>query len=142
VFTYICTMNRIEHIGIAVNNLSKAQSLFDLLLNKEPYKLETVEREKVNTLFYQLGESKIELLESTDPLGTISKFIDKKGEGFHHLAISVDDIVFEMNRLKNAGFELLSDEPKQGADNKLICFLHPKSTGGILLELCQEKTND
>ena len=132
-------MTKIEHIGIAVNDMSKALSLFDLLLGKEPYKLETVEREKVNTLFYQLGESKIELLESTDPEGTISKFISKKDEGFHHLAIGVDDIRFEMDRLKRAGFELLNDEPKDGADNKLICFLHPRSTGGILLELCQEK---
>jgi methylmalonyl-CoA/ethylmalonyl-CoA epimerase len=100
--------------------------------------MEQVEREKVNTLFYELGESKIELLESTDKDGTISKFIDKRGEGFHHVAIAVDDIVFEMTRLKNAGFELLSDEPKSGADNKLICFLHPRSTGGLLIELCQD----
>jgi methylmalonyl-CoA/ethylmalonyl-CoA epimerase len=131
-------MNKIEHLGIAVRELSKAQEVFNLLLNKEPYKMEQVEREKVNTLFYELGESKIELLESTDKDGTISKFIDKRGEGFHHVAIAVDDIVFEMTRLKNAGFELLSDEPKSGADNKLICFLHPRSTGGLLIELCQD----
>ena len=131
-------MNKIEHLGIAVRELSKAQEVFNLLLNKEPYKMENVEREKVNTLFYELGESKIELLESTDEDGTISKFIDKRGEGFHHVAIAVDDIVFEMTRLKNAGFELLSDEPKSGADNKLICFLHPRSTGGLLIELCQD----
>ena len=135
---YFYTMNKIEHLGIAVRDLSKAQEVFNLLLNKEPYKMEQVEREKVNTLFYELGESKIELLESTDKDGTISKFIEKRGEGFHHVAIAVDDIVFEMNRLKNAGFELLSDEPKTGADNKLICFLHPKSTGGLLIELCQD----
>ncbi len=135
---YFYPMNKIEHIGIAVRELSKSQEVFNLLLNKEPYKMEQVEREKVNTLFYELGESKIELLESTDKDGTISKFIEKRGEGFHHVAIAVDDIVFEMTRLKNAGFELLSDEPKTGADNKLICFLHPRSTGGLLIELCQD----
>jgi methylmalonyl-CoA/ethylmalonyl-CoA epimerase len=135
---YFYGMNKIEHLGIAVRELSKAQEVFNLLLNKEPYKMEQVEREKVNTLFYELGESKIELLESTDEDGTISKFIEKRGEGFHHVAIAVDDIVFEMTRLKNAGFELLSDEPKTGADNKLICFLHPRSTGGLLIELCQD----
>jgi methylmalonyl-CoA/ethylmalonyl-CoA epimerase len=135
---YFYSMNKIEHLGIAVRELSKAQEVFNLLLNKEPYKMENVEREKVNTLFYELGESKIELLESTDKDGTISKFIEKRGEGFHHVAIAVDDIVFEMTRLKNAGFELLSDEPKSGADNKLICFLHPRSTGGLLIELCQD----
>ncbi len=135
---YFYSMNKIEHLGIAVRELSKAQEVFNLLLNKEPYKMEQVEREKVNTLFYELGESKIELLESTDKDGTISKFIEKRGEGFHHVAIAVDDIVFEMTRLKNAGFELLSDEPKTGADNKLICFLHPRSTGGLLIELCQD----
>jgi methylmalonyl-CoA/ethylmalonyl-CoA epimerase len=132
-------MNKIEHLGIAVRDLSKAQELFNLLLGKESYKVESVEREKVNTLFYQLGESKIELLESSDPDGTIAKFIDKRGEGFHHVAIAVDDIRAEMQRLKNAGFELLNDEPKPGADNKIICFLHPKSTGGLLVELCQDK---
>ena len=135
---YFYPMNKIEHLGIAVRELSKAQEVFNLLLNKEPYKMEQVDREKVNTLFYELGESKIELLESTDKDGTISKFIEKRGEGFHHVAIAVDDIVFEMTRLKNAGFELLSDEPKTGADNKLICFLHPRSTGGLLIELCQD----
>ena len=135
---YFYSMNKIEHLGIAVRELSKAQEVFNLLLNKEPYKMENVEREKVNTLFYELGESKIELLESTDKDGTISKFIEKRGEGFHHVAIAVDDIVFEMTRLKNAGFELLSEEPKSGADNKLICFLHPRSTGGLLIELCQD----
>ena len=135
---YFYGMNKIEHLGIAVRDLSKAQEVFNLLLNKDSYKMESVEREKVNTLFYELGESKIELLESTDIDGTISKFIDKRGEGFHHVAIAVDDIIAEMTRLKNAGFELLSEEPKPGADNKLICFLHPKSTGGLLIELCQD----
>ncbi len=133
-------MNKIEHLGIAVRDLSKAQEVFNLLLGKESYKVESVERENVNTLFYQLGESKIELLESSDPDGTIAKFIDKRGEGFHHVAIAVDDIRAEMLRLKNAGFELLSDEPKEGADNKIICFLHPRSTGGLLVELCQERS--
>lgn len=132
-------MNKIEHLGIAVKNLEQSQRLFELLLGRSPYKLEEVESEKVNTLFYQLGESKIELLQSTDPDGTISKFIDKRGEGFHHVAIAVDDIRAEMHRLREAGFELLHTEPKAGADNKLICFLHPRSTGGILVELCQEK---
>ncbi len=131
-------MNKIEHLGIAVRDLSKAQEVFNLLLNKDSYKMESVARENVNTLFYELGESKIELLESTDKEGTISKFIDKRGEGFHHVAIAVDDIIAEMTRLRNAGFELLSDEPKSGADNKLICFLHPRSTGGLLIELCQD----
>ncbi len=131
-------MNKIEHLGIAVRELSKAQELFNLLLGKESYKVESVEREKVNTLFYQLGESKIELLESTDPDGTIAKFIEKRGEGFHHVAFSVDNLREEMTRLKNAGFELLNDEPKTGADNKIICFLHPRSTGGLLVELCQD----
>jgi methylmalonyl-CoA/ethylmalonyl-CoA epimerase len=135
---YFYSMNKIEHLGIAVRDLSKAQEVFNLLLNKDSYKMESVERENVNTLFYELGESKIELLESTDKEGTISKFIDKRGEGFHHVAIAVDDIIAEMTRLRNAGFELLSDEPKPGADNKLICFLHPRSTGGLLIELCQD----
>lgn len=135
---YFYSMNKIEHLGIAVRDLSKAQEVFNLLLNKDSYKMESVDRENVNTLFYKLGESKIELLESTDKDGTISKFIDKRGEGFHHVAIAVDDIVTEMTRLKSAGFELLSEEPKPGADNKLICFLHPRSTGGLLIELCQD----
>jgi len=131
-------MNRIEHIGIAVNDMEKSRKLFDLLLGKDPYKKEKVESENVATLFYQLGESKIELLESLDPDGTIAKFIARKGEGFHHIAIGVDDIRAEMARLEKAGFELLNKDPKKGADNKLICFLHPKSTGGLLVELCQD----
>ena len=131
-------MNKIEHIGIAVKEMEKSRKLFELLLGKDPYKEEIVENENVKTLFYQLGESKIELLESLDPEGTIAKFIDKKGEGFHHIAIAVDDIRAEMVRLEKAGFELLNKDPKKGADNKLICFLHPKSTGGLLVELCQD----
>jgi len=132
-------MNKIEHLGIAVSSLEKASGLFDLLLNRQAYKREDVPSEKVNTLFYALGESKIELLESSDPDGTIAAFIQKRGEGFHHVAIAVDDIREEMQRLREAGFELIHQEPKEGADNKLICFLHPRSTGGLLVELCQER---
>jgi len=131
-------MNKIEHIGIAVNNLEQSAKLFELLLGKPSYKEETVESEQVNTLFFNLGESKIELLKSLNADGTISKFIEKKGEGFHHIAIAVDDILLEIERLQAAGFQVLNAIPKKGADNKLICFLHPKSTGGILVELCQE----
>ena len=129
---------KIEHLGIAVNNMEEALKIYEDLLGQNCYKIEVVESEFVKTAFIQVGESKIELLESTDKDGTISKFIEKRGEGFHHVAIAVDDIVLEMTRLKNAGFELLSDEPKTGADNKLICFLHPRSTGGLLIELCQD----
>lgn len=131
-------MNKIEHLGIAVSDLSVSGKLFELLLGKSPYKLEEVESERVNTLFFQLGESKIELLESMNPDSTIAKFLEKKGEGIHHVALAVDNIYHEMERLKNAGFELINSEPKRGADNKLICFIHPKSAGGILVELCQE----
>ncbi len=131
-------MNKIEHLGIAVKDAEKSKQLFAKLLGVEPYKTELVESEKVETIFYQLGPNKIELLRSTDPDGTIARFLDKKGEGFHHVAISVDDIHAEMKRLQEAGFELLSEEPKQGADQKLICFLHPRSTNGLLVELCQD----
>jgi methylmalonyl-CoA/ethylmalonyl-CoA epimerase len=131
-------MNKIEHLGIAVKDAEKSKQLFAKLLGVEPYKTELVESEKVETIFYQLGPNKIELLRSTDPDGTIARFLDKKGEGFHHVAISVDDIRAEMKRLQEAGFELLSEEPKQGADQKLICFLHPRSTNGLLVELCQD----
>jgi methylmalonyl-CoA/ethylmalonyl-CoA epimerase len=141
-FLYFCRMNKIEHIGIAVRNLEKSSQLFELLLNNPPYKQEDVASEGVTTLFFNLGESKIELLQSHREDGTIGKFIEKKGEGFHHIAIGVKDIDFEMNRLREAGFELLNDVPKAGADNKLICFLHPKSTGGILVELCQDKPTE
>jgi methylmalonyl-CoA/ethylmalonyl-CoA epimerase len=131
-------MNKIEHLGIAVKDASASIKLFELLLGVSPYKTESVESEKVETIFFQLGPNKIELLRSTDPDGTIAKFLDKKGEGFHHVAIAVDDIRSEMKRLASAGFELLMQEPKHGADNKLICFLHPRSTNGLLVELCQE----
>ena len=127
-----------EHIGIAAKNLKESEELYSKLFNILPYKRETVASEFVNTSFFKINQSKIELLEATDPDSAIAKFIDKKGEGFHHIAFEVDDIVAEMARLKNEGFTLLSEVPKRGADNKLVCFLHPKSTNGILIELCQE----
>jgi methylmalonyl-CoA/ethylmalonyl-CoA epimerase len=129
---------RIEHLGIAVKDSAKANELFTMLLGAAPYKSETVESEKVTTTFFSVGESKVELLESTDPSGPVSKFIEKRGEGLHHVAFEVEDIRIMMKQLKESGFQLLSDEPKKGADNKLICFLHPKSTNGVLVELCQE----
>jgi methylmalonyl-CoA/ethylmalonyl-CoA epimerase len=131
-------MNKVEHIGIAVNKLSVSIPIFEKLLNTPCYKTEMVEREKVNTAFFTTGANKIELLESTDPDGVIAKFIAKKGEGLHHIAFDVTDIRAEMERLKKEGFILLSDIPKPGADNKLVCFLHPKGTNGVLIELCQE----
>jgi methylmalonyl-CoA/ethylmalonyl-CoA epimerase len=131
-------MQNIEHIGIAVKDLSLSVPLFEKLLNSKCYKTESVETEKVNTAFFKTGETKVELLESTESNGVISKFIDKKGEGIHHIAFEVNDIKAEMNRLKDEGFTLLNEEPKKGADNKLVCFLHPKTTNGILVELCQE----
>lgn len=129
---------KVEHIGIAVKDLKKSNELFAKLFGKEHYKIEQVESENVSTSFFMLGETKIELVEATDPDSAISKFIDKKGEGIHHIAYEVSDIIKEMVRLKEQGFELLNPEPKKGADNKLICFLHPKSTNGVLVELCQE----
>jgi methylmalonyl-CoA/ethylmalonyl-CoA epimerase len=132
-------MNKVEHIGIAVKDLTVSIPLFEKLLNTTCYKTELVESEQVNTAFFKQGETKIELLESADTDGVITKFIEKKGEGMHHIAFDVDDIESEMKRLQGEGFVLLSDAPKQGADNKLVCFLHPKSTNGILIELCQEK---
>jgi methylmalonyl-CoA/ethylmalonyl-CoA epimerase len=131
-------MLKIEHIGIAVKNLEAANILFAALLDTAHYKTEHVETEKVSTSFFKTGEAKIELLEATGQESPIAKFIDKKGEGIHHIAFEVENIVTEMKRLKDAGFTLLSDEPKIGADNKLVCFLHPKSTNGVLIELCQE----
>ena len=130
---------KIEHIGIAVKDLGLSNELFEKLLGKSSYKSENVEREGVTTSFFQVGESKVELLQSNSESNAISKFISKKGEGIHHIAFSVDNIEKEMARLKEAGFTLLSDTPKNGADNKLICFLHPKTTNGVLVELCQEK---
>lgn len=132
-------MNKVEHIGIAVKDLAKSIPLFEKLLNTVCYKTELVESEQVNTAFFKQGETKIELLESADADGVIAKFIEKKGEGMHHIAFDVDDIESEMKRLQQEGFVLLSEKPKQGADSKLVCFLHPKSTNGVLIELCQEK---
>jgi len=131
-------MQKIEHIGIAVKSLSVSIPLFEKLLNSQCYKTEEVEGEKVNTAFFRNGETKIELLESLEPGGVISKFIEKKGEGVHHIAFDVDNIQKEMERLKKEGFVLLNEQPKKGADNKLVCFLHPKSSNGVLVELCQE----
>jgi methylmalonyl-CoA/ethylmalonyl-CoA epimerase len=130
-------MQKVEHIGIAVKSLAGSVPLYEKLLNTPCYKTETVETELVNTAFFKTGETKIELLESSDSGGVIAKFIEKKGEGLHHIAFEVENIESEMERLKMAGFILLSDKPKKGADNKLVCFLHPKSTHGVLIELCQ-----
>ena len=131
-------MLKVEHIGIAVKNLAQSNDLFAQLLGKAHYKVETVESEKVSTSFFQVGDSKIELLEATDPASPIARFIDKRGEGIHHLAFEVEDIEAEMKRLEAEGFRLLNEKPKRGADNKLVCFVHPKSANGVLVELCQE----
>ena len=130
-------MLKVEHIGIAVKSLANSVPLFEKLLNSTCYKTEMVESEKVNTAFFQEGETKIELLESATTDGIISKYLEKKGEGLHHIAIEVLDIEKEMERLKKEGFVLLNEKPKPGADNKLVCFLHPKDTNGVLIELCQ-----
>ena len=132
-------MQKIEHIGIAVKSLEVSIPVFEKILNTPCYKTETVESEKVSTAFFQNGPNKIELLESTDPDGVIAKYIEKKGEGMHHIAFAVEDIEAEMERLKSEGFVLLNDKPKKGADNKLVCFLHPKHTNGVLIELCMER---
>ena len=130
-------MIRIEHIGIAVKDLEKAEERYAKLLGTGSYKREEVASEGVLTSFFQVGPNKIELLESTRPDGTIAKAIEKRGEGMHHIAFEVDDIRVEMARLKAEGFTLLNEEPKRGADNKLVCFVHPKSANGVLVELCQ-----
>jgi len=130
---------QIEHIGIAVKDLAVAEELYTALLGLPPYKREEVESEGVITSFFWAGTNKVELLQGTGPDSPISKFIEKKGEGIHHIAYRVENIYKEMERLKAAGFVLLSDTPKQGADNKLVCFLHPKSTAGTLVELCMDK---
>ena len=132
-------MNKIEHIGIAVKDLQASNLLFEKLFGAPAYKEEEVESEGVKTSFFMVGESKIELLEATNPESPIAKFIDKKGEGIHHIAFAVEDIKAEIERLKAEGFVFISEEPKDGADNKLVVFLHPKSTNGVLVELCQEK---
>ncbi|MFD2571430.1 methylmalonyl-CoA epimerase [Spirosoma soli] len=131
-------LTNVEHIGIAVRDIATSNDLFTKLLNVTPYKAETVESEGVTTSFFRVNQTKIELLEATNPESPIAKFLEKKGEGIHHLAFEVDDILVEMERLKNEGFTLLSETPKHGADNKLVCFLHPKGTNGVLIELCQE----
>jgi methylmalonyl-CoA/ethylmalonyl-CoA epimerase len=130
-------MNKIEHIGIAVKNIGSASKIYEKLLGVKSYKTEVVESESVVTEFFQTGENKIELLEPLSENSPIHKFIEKKGEGIHHIAFDVDDIVAEMKRLKGEGFILLNEEPKEGADNKLVCFVHPKSANGVLIELCQ-----
>lgn len=134
-------MEKIEHIGIAVKNISEANKTYEALLGSAPYKREKVESEGVETSFFRCGESKIELLEATDPDSPIAKFIEKRGEGIHHIAFAVTDIWSEMERLKNEGFTMLSEKPKKGADNKLVAFVHPKSANGVLVELCQEIEN-
>ena len=132
-------MQKIEHIGIAVKSLEVSVPLFEKLLNTSCYKTEMVYSEKVNTAFFKNGPNKIELLESSNSEGVIAKYIEKKGEGMHHIAFAVDDIEAEMKRLQQEGFTLLNEKPKLGADNKLVCFLHPKHTNGVLIELCSER---
>ena len=132
-------MKKVEHIGIAVKDLTNANQLFEKLFNQPHYKVEAVESEGVSTSFFQLGETKIELLEATNENSAIAKFIEKRGEGIHHIAFEVEDKDAEMERLTKEGFQLIDQSPKEGADNKRICFLHPKSTNGVLIELCQEK---
>ena len=131
-------MEKIEHIGIAVKDINEANTIYKSLLGYEHYKTENVEREGVTTSFFKCGESKIELLEATKPDSPIAKFIEKKGEGIHHIAFSVCNIKKEVKRLKEEGFTVINEEPKKGADNKLVVFLHPNSTNGVLIELCQE----
>lgn len=133
-------MKRIEHLGIAVADLQTAIPLYEALLNTPCYKQEEVSSEGVKTAFFSVGKSKIELLEATNPASPIAKFLQKNGPGFHHVAFEVENIESEISRLQEAGFELIHLQPKDGADNKRIAFLHPKSTGGLLVELCQEKS--
>lgn len=130
-------MRKIEHLGIAVKSIEESNNLFERLLGVAPYKEELVEKEQVKTSFFRVGNNKIELVQSLHSDGVISRFIEKKGEGIHHVAFDVPDIKAEMSRLKEQGFKLLSEEPFKGADNKLVCFVHPKTAGGILVELCQ-----
>ena len=131
-------MKKIEHIGIAVSNLDKANKLYSAILNTKPYKMENVDIEGVKTSFFQCDTTKIELLQGVSENNAISKFINKRGEGIHHIAFEVDDILFEIQRLKKLGFKIINETPKKGADNKLICFIHPKSANHVLIELCQE----
>ncbi len=130
---------KIEHIGIAVKDLEKSNALFEALLGAPPYKTETVPSEGVTTSFFRTGESKVELLEATSPDSPIARFLQKRGEGIHHVAFEVEDIRREMARLKALGFQLLSEEPRKGADDKWVCFIHPKSANGVLVELCQSR---
>jgi methylmalonyl-CoA/ethylmalonyl-CoA epimerase len=132
-------LNKIEHIGIAVKDITVSNQLFTALLGVGPYKQESVDSENVLTSFFQVGESKIELLQATSPESSIAKFLEKNKEGIHHLAFEVSDIYAEIERLKGLGFEMIHHQPKDGADNKIIAFLHPKSTNGVLIELCQDK---
>jgi len=132
-------MEKVEHIGIAVSSLAVSVPLFEKLLNTSCYKTEEVESERVTTAFFKTGDTKIELIEGMDSEGVIAHFIQKRGEGMHHIAFSVGNIESEMKRLKKEGFVLLNEQPKDGADNKLVCFLHPKETNGVLIELCMEK---
>jgi methylmalonyl-CoA/ethylmalonyl-CoA epimerase len=134
-------MKKIEHIGIAVKDLETSNKVFESLFGKEPYKTEFVESEHVITSFFKSGPNKIELLQATEDSSPIAKFIEKRGEGIHHIAFVVDDIEKEIKRLKKSGFVLINETPKKGADNKLIVFLHPKSTNGVLIELCQDISN-
>lgn len=131
-------MHKIEHIGIAVKNLESSNDLFAKLFGESHYKVEKVASEGVNTSFFQIGPNKIELLEASGPDSPIGKFLEKRGEGIHHIAFDVEDIHAEIARLKEEGFIVLNETPKKGADNKLVCFVHPKSTNGVLIELCQE----
>ena len=133
-------MKKIEHIGIAVKDLEAANATYNAVLGSENYKTETVESEGVSTSFFKIGESKIELLAATNPESPIAKFIEKRGEGIHHIAFAVDDIKAEIAHLEKEGFKLINTEPKDGADNKLVAFMHPKSSHGVLVELCQEKS--
>lgn len=134
-------IKKVEHIGIAVKDIKESNKLFEKLLGKPHYKTENVESEGVKTSFFKVGTNKIELLEATSKDSPIAKFIHKKGEGIHHIAFEVNDIEMEIKRLKKEGFMVLNETPKKGADNKLVAFLHPKSTNGVLIELCQERTN-
>jgi methylmalonyl-CoA/ethylmalonyl-CoA epimerase len=131
-------MKKVEHIGIAVKNLADSIPLFTKILNTKCYKTEIVESEKVKTAFFKNGETKVELLESLEPDGVIARFIERKGEGMHHIAFEVENIEEEIARLRQEGFVFINETPKKGADNKLICFLHPKETNGVLIEICQD----
>jgi methylmalonyl-CoA/ethylmalonyl-CoA epimerase len=132
-------MKKIEHLGIAVKDINTTAKIYQDLFQAEAYKEEVVESEGVRTLFFSIGESKIELLQATNPDSPIAKFIEKRGEGIHHIAFEVNDIDSELQRLKSLGYQLIHESPKDGADNKRIAFLHPKSTDGVLIELCEEK---